>query len=556
MSTGMATTPACEGCHDTAAPRDTIIEQPKETIANKRRCPFVEEAAASRMCDHGSEVDVGLTADAPAATNPCGDVAPSSTPLSCCTLPSPAALATTCTSSAVAGTTGSAAPETAFYYSSKKTYIPAPETTFCYGSNKTFVFCGEDCKKLEREYMHPTMFDVHSSFAVHVRPDSSPAEMVVTDVASGTQETIWRRTLPRSSVSHVVFVRSGKHVLLISQSLRVNKDHHLRASGCNLVEFFDTETGHPTCLPGSTMQDIDGIASASEAFKVVLWNARGDIITFQRGRWADQYPAWRYAGAFGEEKWDEYHMHTTTPKFSEDDAMVSSCAVDPRGDWCAMNGANGVVTMLECEDNTPFWTKAWSTSFEDAKEMDVAFAAAGSLVVCHDRCDKIKVLVARSGLLVWKMQLSFPLKGPCVGAPVIVCDHKTKAGEDTSTTTTRKTEDIFSILCVGEQGQLARFEGTPDGTVVAKCLICLVNKQNLADISPSSLLVACADTNGTVTTIDARTGSTLSVRSTHANPFGIQFARSGAAAACTENKTAVRVSQTSSMFGPVQTPLC
>ena len=78
MSTGMATTPACEGCHDTAAPRDTIIEQPKETIANKRRCPFVEEAAASRMCDHGSEVDVGLTADAPAATNPCGDVAPSS----------------------------------------------------------------------------------------------------------------------------------------------------------------------------------------------------------------------------------------------------------------------------------------------------------------------------------------------------------------------------------------------------------------------------------------------------------------------------------------------
>ena len=111
-----------------------------------------------------------------------------------------------------------------------------------------------------------------------------------------------------------------------------------------------------------------------------------------------------------------------------------------------------------------------------------------------------------------------------------------------------------AAFCAGRRSVLMWL--TPDGTVIAKCLISLVNKQNLADISPSGLLVACVDTNDTVTTLDARTGSTLSVRSTHANPFGIQFARSGAAAACTENKTAVRVSQTSSMFGPVQTPLC
>jgi WD40 repeat protein len=402
--------------------------------------------------------------------------------------------------------------------------------------------CGESCKEFEREYMHPMMFDVHGSSAVYVRFDTGLVTM--TDAASGTVETKWLSDLARaarSDISHVAFVHSGKHVVVISQSMRANEDNQFRKCGFTSVHFFDTETSQSTYFPGKKMFEVEGIASASEAFKVVLWSTCGRIATFRRGCWCkdEEQSTCHYAVDYGEDVQDEYHhIYTTSASFFEDDVKVSSCAVSPNGYWCAMSRADGSVAMLKSAKETPFWTEAWSQSFEGTKETDLAFAAAGKLLVCHDRRDKIKLLVAATGLLVGETKLSFPLKGPCVGKPVIVRDHETEAEEDAGTSTTRKSEDVFSILCVGEQGQIARFEGAQDGTLVAKCSISLAKKQTQAAISPSGSLVACADTDGTVTILNARTGLPRLVRSTRANAFAIQFAKTGSVAASTDKETA------------------
>jgi hypothetical protein len=443
------TTTAREGCNNAAASRVTTGDAPREVATNKRPLPFVEEGAARRTYNRGSEANVYLSPASPPASNPQRVVALSCNSPSSLVLPSPAALATTRTSSTIIAETAESAP---------------PETAFYYSSNKTFAFCGENCKELEREnmhpimgvhceemeheYMHPMMFGVHGSFAVYVRFDSNPEQVVMTDAASGTVEKIWYNILPAGSyMSHVAFVRSGKHVVIISQSMRVNVGNRVGKSSFKLVQFFDTETGHPTCFPGKVMLDIEGIASASEAFKVVLWSTQGRISTFRRGgRKDDQPSASDYLADYGEDVEDEYLMYTTSASFFEDDVKVSSCAVSPNGYWCAMSRADGSVAMLDSTEETPFWTEAWLKSFEGTKETDLAFAAAGKLLVCHDRRDKIKLLVAATGLLVGETKLSFPLKGPCVGKPVIVRDHETEAEEDAGTSTTRKSEDVFSIL--------------------------------------------------------------------------------------------------------------
>lgn len=420
-----------------------------------------------------------------------------------------------------------------------------PTSVLHYHSNsQSITFRGDDDTTIvNREVTHPLRSDFHNQFIVYREFDTDLPTITFSDVSSGEEKVLSHIILSKNQeVPCCMFVNSGRHILVYHYK---KTPKHRSKNGPNFIQLLNTEHACTAMESTQLHHDLGGVASASNADKIVVWSTTGTITTFdniesevafvddeeEEDTTTEQQPP-RDSSIL--DLSNEFHMHITHPLFygyPVSNTAICSCAIATDGSKCAMAGKDGALRMYTADPTSScHWTKTWLKCVFKQKEharYDLTFAASDSAVVCHDNHNKLFVLAAESGRVLWHVQLSFRLKNFWSSEPVIVRDHAALQNEHNNnhTTVASNMPHDFYMLCLGDQGQLALFQGKHQGTeVIMRWQVSLSEKQSKATMSLAHNLVACVNTKGLITTLDASTGSTIKTQPTRANPFYMEFA--------------------------------
>lgn len=412
-------------------------------------------------------------------------------------------------------------------------------------SNKSFVLRGaaskgggaQEWEQRDGDCIHHRQFDAYFGGAEHFSvyyPNNGSTPGVHNAISCATFKNTRVVASCIGVVEHVKVFNHGKHLLLGRMSRKVCKSSQTWSE----LSIIDTASGDVVLADMQVPHAITGVTASSTANRVVVWDLKGVMTEITAGTWDSQTMYVEGDGWGNVASYDTRNDRFPTSR-QQEDGCWSLCCMSPCGDMVFFAGDDDAVTLFTTHpERRQLWLDVIRRRVPDrAAVASVAFAAAGSRLVCCGNDNRIFILDSRSGADVFSWCAAFSV----LPQMLTVSDHANTfvwkdregkvcgAGEDASFSSLHSTAD-FTIVCIGDGGEVARLQSLCEYGAVAFCweIALTIVPANVA-VSADGHLLIVVSASGEVRHILTSSGFTIGNSHINASPLAVAFSRAAAA---------------------------